>query len=252
MVQLRIRRQDDDRVWYDTFLIDETQGMSVLEALFTVQEQQDGGLCFRYSYRGAVCGSCAMLINKVPRLACRIQVENVKNEQTADVLVRNEILIEPLPNMKVLRDLVVDMEHFYHLLESIQPWISAKKKPSEGGYQMSTSVQKLIETYTNCILCGICHGACPVAARDDAYLGPAALAKAWRFHLDPREPDEIKRARLHAVNSNSGVWGCDIVFRCVAVCPKKVTPTTAITAQRREILKDTREKKFRKDQKDKQ
>lgn len=227
MAQIKIRRQDGDRVWHDTFEVDETPGMTVLEALFYVQERLDGGLCFRYSCRGAVCGSCAMLIDNVSGLACRTQVSSFEDE----------ILIEPLPNFNVIRDLVVDMEHFYDLLDQIKPWISAGENVPEGGNLMSPEVEQQIEVYTNCILCATCHGACPVAARDETYLGPAALAKAWRFFIDPREPEAAKLARLDAVNNKSGVGGCDVVFRCTAVCPKKVTPTQGILAQRREISK---------------
>jgi succinate dehydrogenase / fumarate reductase iron-sulfur subunit len=245
MVRLKVRRQDGERVWYDTFEVDETPGMSVLEALFHVQERQDGSLCFRYSCRGAVCGSCAMLINKVPRLACRTQVSDAGNEVNVDAVRRespdspvrkvaaDDILVEPLPNMKVMRDLVVDMEHFYDLLEHIRPWISAGENMPEGGNLMSPEVEQKIEVYTNCILCATCHGACPVAGRDETYLGPAALAKAWRFCLDPREQEKDKNVRLGVVDNKSGVWGCDVVFKCTAVCPKKVTPTQGILAQRR-------------------
>ena len=257
MVRLKVRRQDGDRVWHETFDVKDTPEMSVLEALFYVQERLDGGLCFRYSCRGAVCGSCAMLINKVPRLACRTLVSSVKNEMNVDAVkwgalarpvvkvAKDEILIEPLPNFNVIRDLVVDMEHFYDLLDHIKPWISAGDEVPKGGNLMSPEVEKQIEVYTNCILCATCHGACPAAGRDEMYLGPAALAKAWRFYLDPREPEKDKHARLEAVDNQSGLWGCDVVFKCVAVCPKKVTPTQGILAQRRQIPKNRIKKVFK-------
>ncbi len=247
MVNLKIKRQDGERIWYETFQVEETQGMSVMEALFYVQERLDGSICFRYSCRGAVCGSCSMLINKVPRLACRTQVSDARNEMTVDAvqwgplarpavrLARDEILIEPLPNLKVLRDLIVDMEHFYELLDHIKPWVSSGKEISEGGNLMSPELEQKIEVYTNCILCAVCHGSCPAAARDETYLGPAALAKAWRFYLDPREHEQEKQARFEAVDNESGVWGCDVVFKCTAVCPKKVTPTQGIISQRKQI-----------------
>ncbi|WP_406657503.1 succinate dehydrogenase/fumarate reductase iron-sulfur subunit [Methanolobus sp. ZRKC2] len=241
MVDLRIKRQDKDRIWFDTFQVEEEPGMSVLEALFHVQERLDGSLCFRYSCRGAVCGSCAMLINKVPRLACRTQVANVKDEaadepkdgiaavkQSGRIEGKNEILIEPLPNLKVIRDLVVDMDHFYDLMDSIRPWIDSAEKNYEKETLIEPSMQEKLERYTNCILCASCHGACPAAARDENYIGPAALAKAWRFYLDPRNRDSYKEEILDFLNSEQGVWGCDVVYKCVAVCPKKVTPTPAI------------------------
>ena len=244
MVELKIRRQDGEKGWYDTFDIEEKPGMTVLEALFDVQEHLDGSLCFRYACRGAVCGSCAMLINKVPRLACRTQVSVAKKEAMGEdvgvVLVSapvsgeesNDILIEPLPNLEVIRDLVVDMDFFYSLLDSIKPWISAPEEYPEGGNRMEPELREKIEKYTNCILCAACHGICPVAARDKTYLSPAILAKAWRLHMDTREDEKSRQERLDFVDSEAGVWGCDIVYKCVAVCPKKVPPTLGIKAMR--------------------
>lgn len=139
-----------------------------------------------------------MLINRVPRLACRTQVGIAKKENTRegsdDIFVAGQkseeeneiILIEPLANLKVIRDLVVDMDTFYTLVDSIKPWINSPEKHPEGGNLMSPDLREKIEKYTNCILCACCHGACPVAARDDTSLSPATLAKAWRMHLDPR------------------------------------------------------------------
>ncbi|WP_406662005.1 succinate dehydrogenase/fumarate reductase iron-sulfur subunit [Methanolobus sp. ZRKC3] len=241
MVELNIRRQDGDRIWSENFTVEDRPGMTVLEALFHVQERIDGSLCFRYSCRGAVCGSCAMLINKVPRLACRTQVSEVKDESTDEpkdgvasvkpsgkVEGRNEILVEPLPNLNVIRDLIVDMDHFYELVDSIKPWINKDEGEPEKETLMEPAMQVQLEKYTNCILCATCHGACPAASRNGEYLGPAALAKAWRFYLDPRSKEEDRNELLKYLNSDSGVWGCDVVYKCVAVCPKKVTPTQGI------------------------
>ncbi|MBP2029496.1 succinate dehydrogenase / fumarate reductase iron-sulfur subunit [Methanohalophilus levihalophilus] len=254
MATLKIKRQDENRVWHDTFNVDETPGMTVLEALFYVQEHLDGSLCFRYACRGAVCGSCAMLINRVPRLACRTQMSLVKNEvnneDSNEILVspkhaeqESEILIEPLPNLEVIRDLIVDMDLFYSLVDSIKPWVTSPEEYPQSGNLMDPELREKIEKYTNCILCACCHGVCPVAARDKTYLSPATLAKAWRLHLDPRENDIKRQERLDFVDSDSGVWGCDLVYRCVAICPKKVPPTLGIKAMRDIISEGDEEKK---------
>ncbi|WP_342305280.1 succinate dehydrogenase/fumarate reductase iron-sulfur subunit [Methanolobus sp. ZRKC5] len=247
MVKLVIKRQDKSTIWYDTFDVEEKPGMTVLEALFQIQEKQDGSLCFRYSCRGAVCGSCAMLINRKPGLACRTQLYDAKTEvvqgsEKNQIILKhssrdddkNEILVEPLPNLEVIRDLIVDMDHFYRLVDSIKPWINT---PENAGKEniIYPAVQMQIEKYTNCILCATCHGACPVAARDEKYLGPAALAKAWRFYLDPRSNKEDVDRLLGMTDSKEGVWGCDVVYNCVAVCPKKVTPTPAILELREKM-----------------
>lgn len=188
-----------------------------------------------------------MLINRVPRLACKKLVQDMKTEDISDLDTEqlltapvsrkdtnNEILIEPLTNLKVIRDLVVDMEHFYDLVDSVRPWVAAERQSSEE-YRMSPTTQKKLEKYTNCILCAVCHGICPAAARDKKYLSPAGLARAWRFQLDPREPEEHKHQRLDIVDSPSGVWGCDVVYKCVAACPRKVPPTKAIKQMRKQI-----------------
>lgn len=245
MVQLTIKRQDGNTIWYETFDVEEKPGMTVLEALFQIQEKQDGSLCFRYSCRGAVCGSCAMLINRKPVLACRTQLSAVKSEvilesEKEEILLKHsskdeskeDILVEPLPNLRVIRDLIVDMGHFYRLVDSIEPWIHVSEKTGYEENIIEPSMQIQIEKYTNCILCATCHGSCPAAARDDKYLGPAALAKAWRFCLDPRSRREDVDKLTSQVNSKEGVWGCDVVYKCVAVCPKKVPPTTAILKMR--------------------
>lgn len=253
MTKLKIRRQDGEMVWYDLFEVEDKPGMNLLEALFYVQEKLDGSLTFRYSCRGAVCGSCGMLINRVPRLACKTQVSDLRKEPTnegnPEVLITNkktetdndEILIEPLPNLDVIRDLVVDMEAFYSLLDSVRPWLELKEDVPEKENIIDQETQVKLEQYTNCILCAICHGSCPVAARDRKYYGPAALAKAWRFDLDPRENEDNREERLEIVDSESGVWGCDTVYKCVAVCPKKVAPTLGINELRNRI--DTNKKK---------
>jgi succinate dehydrogenase iron-sulfur subunit len=253
MITLKVKRQEEENVWYQEYEVEDRPGMTVLEALFYAQEKLDPSLTFRYACRGAVCGSCGMLINRIPRLACKMQISEMRKEPTnegnLEVLITNKkteidnsvILIEPLPNLRVIRDLVVDMEPFYSLLEDIKPWLEMKENVPEKENLMDRDTQVKIEQYTNCILCALCHGSCPVAAKDKQYYGPAALAKAWRFYLDPRENEESKQERLAIVDSESGVWGCDTVYKCVAVCPKKVAPTLAIN-ELRDRIEDKKEK----------
>ncbi len=215
--------------------------MSVLEALFQIQDEQDSSLAFRYSCRGAVCGSCAMLINRKQRLACRTQVSEIAGERVlspkaygpvAIPLVKTgaDILVEPLPNLPVIRDLIVDMEPFFEHYLEIKPWLegAGEEKP------MSQDDVKKVDRYAACILCGICYGACPVASRDKGFLGPAALAKAWRFYADSRYKNAD--AMLMRAGSKHGAFSCDEVYRCVEVCPKKVPPTNAITGFMRKII----------------
>ena len=221
---------------YDLYKIELQKGMTILDALFQIQDKMDPSLSFRYSCRGAVCGSCSMLINKEPRLACRTQVsevqENAMRLKEFPALTTTppgwnpdeEILIEPLPNMPVEKDLVVDMTKFYRALETMKLWVDAEE--GEEARLQSPADRKRIERYVNCILCAICYGSCPVNAVRAEYLGPAALTKAWRFAEDSRvkKPERY----IEAATTLNGATLCDLVMNCVKACPKGVAPGGAI------------------------
>ncbi|HVP25897.1 MAG TPA: succinate dehydrogenase/fumarate reductase iron-sulfur subunit [Methanomicrobiales archaeon] len=230
---------------YDDFEIDPLPGMTVLSALFQAQETDDS-LAFRYSCRGAVCGTCAMLINKVPGLACRTQVQALLEGKGQVTLApypalgvtvpwdqKNDVLVEPLPHLPVIRDLIVDMTRFFEYYRVIDPVFSPGDPDPEKERLMSPAAVKELVTYTNCILCGACFGACPVNARDPEYLGPAALAALYRFHIDPR--DGKGAARLGRADTSGGWWGCEFHTNCRRVCPKGVPPNVAIGRARQEL-----------------
>lgn len=221
---------------YDLYKVDVKKGMTILDALFQIQDRMDASLSFRYSCRGAVCGSCSMLINKEPRLACRTQVADV---QSNDMKLKPfpaisegptgwnqsaEILIEPLPNMPILKDLVVDMTKFFDALESMKLW--SDSEDGDSPRSQSPKERKKIERYVNCILCALCYGSCPVNAEKEEYVGPAALAKAWRFHEDSRSQDSERY--VEAAKQPEGAPLCDLIMNCVKACPKGVAPGGAI------------------------
>ena len=199
-------------------------GGTVLEALLRIQSEQDGSLAFRYACRGAVCGSCAMLINGDVALACRTQVASLDSDV---------VTIGPLPNLPVLKDLVVDLGPFFEKDEAVTPWLRPGDADPERERRVPPDEWSEAEPYTNCILCASCHGVCPVPERDPEYLGPAALAKHYRFLADPRDGADDDRLKL--VDGEHGVWGCDTVWRCVRVCPKGVPPTKGILAMRERL-----------------
>ncbi|MDD1662986.1 MAG: succinate dehydrogenase/fumarate reductase iron-sulfur subunit [Methanomicrobiales archaeon] len=230
---------------YDSFEIDPAPGMTVLAGLFRAQEKDDT-LAFRYSCRGAVCGTCAMLINKIPRLACRTQVQDLLEgkapvqlspypalEVTVPWDSRKEVLIEPLPHLPVIRDLIVDMSLFFEYYRLIEPVFSPAGPVPEKERPMSPVAVKELVTYTNCILCGACFGACPVNGRNPRYLGPAALAALYRFRIDPREAGGA--SRLRRADTPDGWWGCEFHTNCRRVCPKGVPPNIAIGRARQEL-----------------
>jgi succinate dehydrogenase / fumarate reductase iron-sulfur subunit len=228
-LKLKIKRCNPEKTppsWEEAYEVEPRKGMNLLEALLRIQDEQDSTLSFRYSCRGAVCGSCAMKVNGELVLACRTPVERLLGRTT---------LIEPLPNFPVIRDLVVDMSLFFKHYRQIKPYLHEKPATFDRESLMKETEREGIDPYTQCILCGICFGACPAFGREGRFLGPAILAKAYRFLLDPR--DRRKNEILESVNHHQGVWGCNTVFRCVKVCPKEVPPTHAILSLRSGILK---------------
>jgi succinate dehydrogenase / fumarate reductase iron-sulfur subunit len=251
-MRLKIYRHDPDtdRSRYDNFEVEPRPGMTVLDALFAVQSTRDDSLAFRYSCRGAICGSCAMLINRVPRLACRTQVSDllegrcgvdlkpypaIEGGQAWDQ--SSEILIEPLPHLKVLRDLVVDMGRFFDLYRAIEPALRPADPVPEREHRMDADAVHELEKYTNCILCATCVGACPVNSKNPGYLGPAALAKLYRFYIDPREADH--GARLALAGGKTGWLGCEFHANCKRVCPKGVPPNLGIGSARRRLAESS-------------
>ncbi len=222
----RFHREKDPQQWFETYQVEIRKGMNLLEALFRIQDEQDGTLSFRYSCRGAVCGSCAMRVNGKDVLACRTHVED---------LLHKPALIEPLPLFPVIRDLIVDMSVFFEHYRELEPFLHGTPSSGQSEYLMTEHERKEIDPYINCILCGICFGVCPAFERASRFLGPAMQAKAYRFFADSR--DKRKKEILEAVDSHSGVWGCNTVFQCVKFCPKEVPPTHAIVKMRGKILK---------------
>jgi len=216
--------ESDESPRVQHYEVEVTDGMTVLEALLRIQAELDGSLAFRYACRGAVCGSCAMLINGEVALACRTQV----NGLWTDV-----ITVGPVPNQPVLKDLVVDMGPFFEKDLAVEPWLQPADPAPEGERLVRPAEWAEAEPYTNCILCASCHGVCPVPARDPEYLGPAALAKHYRFLADPRDAADDERLTL--VGGEHGVSACDTVWKCVRVCPKGVPPTKGILVTRERL-----------------
>lgn len=231
---------------YDTYTLEPKKGMTILDALFYIQDNLDTSLSFRYSCRGAVCGTCAMLINKIPRLACRIQVDRLLTTDSPYDLVpfpalhlshewnpQNEILIEPLPNAPVIKDLIVNLDEFFKKYRKIQPILKTANMPPEHERKMNPKDVQHLEKYTNCILCALCYGSCPINSDNTEYLGPAALAKLYRFYIDTRETDHT--ARLLSGHTSQGWWGCRFHTNCNKVCPKGVPPNIAIGKARQDL-----------------
>jgi succinate dehydrogenase / fumarate reductase iron-sulfur subunit len=224
-VTFRVKRFDPEtkESWTQEYPVPVSPGMTVLEGLWHIVRYIDGGLSFRYSCRGAVCGSCAMSINKSITLACHTQIASL------DTAI---IDIEPLPRMEVLKDLVVDMEDFLRKFRSIDPFlITANATDKE--IPQSPKDRKKIEKSVRCILCTSCHAACPLTATHEEYLGPAVLTAGQRFASDSR--NDRQGEAIEKIDDPDGVWTCRTISRCTEVCPKNIEPSIRIKALKETI-----------------
>lgn len=212
---------------FDTYTLTAAPGMTVLAALFQVRHEQDSTLAFRFSCRGAVCGACALTVNGRCTLACRTQIAQLGTP---------EVVIEPLPNLNVIRDLIVDMEPFWEKYRRVQPWLHELIEGHGRDHCQSPADMARVDAYANCILCACCYGACGVLNRQPEYLGPAALAKLARFQVDSR--DARPAATLRELDGErEGLWGCHMLHRCSNVCPKDVGPDAGIAGLRRQLVR---------------
>jgi succinate dehydrogenase / fumarate reductase iron-sulfur subunit len=234
-VQLKVFRYDPEvpekeKPRFDDFHVPFEKGMTVLDALIYARDTYDSSLTFRHSCRQAICGSDALFVNGRQRLGCKTQLSDL------DEPVR----VEPLPHQAVVKDLVVDMEHFYDQMEAVEPYFQTNSLPEgELDEQRQTRENReKIKMSTRCIWCGACQSSCNIAAGDNQYLGPAAINKAYRFAMDEREGEEIKQQRLEIIEQEHGVWRCQTQFSCTEVCPKDIPLTEHIQELKREAVKN--------------
>jgi succinate dehydrogenase / fumarate reductase, iron-sulfur subunit len=225
-ITLKIYRRDPDldkAPRHQAYRIELQPGLTVLMALYHVLENVDKTIAFRASCRSAVCGSCGMQINGRNRLACETQLSTLGDE----------VWIEPLPHLPVLKDLVVDMTTFWDKYARVRPYLIAAKNPERERLQ-SPAERKRLDEFIDCILCACCHSSCSLDWWDKEYLGPAALAKMYRFMIDSRDEGEIERLKM--VADEEGVFRCHTLFNCTEECPKQISPTQAIQMMKKRIL----------------
>ncbi|WP_254821767.1 succinate dehydrogenase/fumarate reductase iron-sulfur subunit [Haloglomus halophilum] len=221
---------------FDTFPVPFTKGMTVLDALMYARDHYDSSLTFRHSCRQAVCGSDALFVNGTQHLGCKTQVVDLGDSEG----VPGQIRVEPLPHQEVVKDLVVDMEHFYDQMDAVEPYFDADELPSgdlEEQRQTRENREK-IKMSSRCIWCGACMSSCNIAAGDNEYLGPAAINKAYKFAMDDREGEDRKQERLEIIEQEHGVWRCQTQFSCTEVCPKDIPLTEHIQELKREAVKN--------------
>lgn len=228
-MQFRIFRFDpavDKEPHYKTYTVNAEPQERILDCLNRIKWEQDGTLAYRMSCAHGVCGSDALRINGRCALACQSLVKEYMGD---------EVVIEPLPTFKVLKDLIVDMKPFFDNVERIRPYLISSSSPPEKERKQDPVDMKKVDKVIRCILCASCMGACPVSAENENYLGPAPLVWAFRYIFDSR--DDQLAERLEAVDTPDGVWACMNHFECTRVCPKEIPVTKCINTIKREIEK---------------
>ncbi|MEM7553008.1 MAG: succinate dehydrogenase/fumarate reductase iron-sulfur subunit [Cyanobacteria bacterium P01_A01_bin.84] len=234
-----IRQNQNSNPSVQTYHLEADAGNTILDCLNSIKWEQDGTLAFRKNCRNTICGSCAIVINGRSALACKQNVgEEIAYENNDDGCLPS-ITIAPLGNMPVIKDLVVDMKGFWKNLEVVNPYVStsARSVPEKEFLQTPQERSRLEET-GNCIMCGACYSECNAVSVNPDFVGPHALAKAYRMVEDSR--DENTQTRLQEYNnSTSGVWGCTRCYYCNYVCPMEVEPLEQISKIKQEILQNS-------------
>jgi len=202
----------------------------ILDALMHIYRNIDGTLAFRKSCAHGICGSDAMRISGKERLACKTLIREVaKNDD-------DTITIDPLDNMRIQRDLMVDQTEFLTKFRSVEPFLKPwEAPPISAEYLQSIEARELIDEATKCINCGACYSACPLLAAKPDFIGPAALVAAARFVFDNR--DRGLSERLKILNHPDAVWACENHFNCSRVCPRGIRVTRLINLLKRTIQK---------------
>jgi succinate dehydrogenase / fumarate reductase iron-sulfur subunit len=235
-----IRQTPDTSPKTQEYTLEVEPSATILDCLNQIKWEQDGSLAFRKNCRNTICGSCAIRINGRSALACK---ENVGSElarlsqfSLAEDPAPPTIAIAPMGNMPVIKDLVVDMGNFWANLKAVDPYIStvSRQIPEREFLQTPEERSRLNQT-GNCILCGACYSECNAVEVNPDFLGPHALAKAYRMVADSR--DAITEERLEQYHQGTqGVWGCTRCYYCNSVCPMEVAPLEQISRIKSGIL----------------
>ena len=227
-----VRRFDPDKDTVprqEQYTVPVEKGMTVLDGLHYIKQTQDASLGLRFSCRMGVCGSCGMVINGKPGLACNTQILDVS--ETA-------LTVAPLPNFNIIRDLVPDLVPMFGVHQSIKPFIQREdademENPTMEFFQTSHQLEEFLQ-FTYCIKCGCCMASCPTMATDREYLGPMPLTQIYRYNIDSR--DAAGDVRRNIAAESHGTFNCHYAGECSAACPKGVDPARAIQLMKKDLV----------------
>jgi succinate dehydrogenase / fumarate reductase, iron-sulfur subunit len=226
---LRYNPESDSKPHFEDYVVEAEPMDRVLDLLHEVKWRHDGSLALRRSCAHGICGSDAMLINGVNRLACKLLVKDVDQP----------ITVEPIRGFPVLKDLIVDMEPFFAGYRAVKPWLMVEEGDHEPERERLQSPEERAryDDTTKCILCAACTTSCPIFWSDQEYVGPAAIVNAHRFIFDSRDAGASER--LEILTSRNGAFKCRTVFNCTDACPRGIKVTKAIQEVKRAALYDS-------------
>ena len=224
---LRYNPEKDSEAHFEDYTIDADPMDRLLDCLHVVKWKQDSSLALRRSCGHGICGSDAMVVNGVNRLACKVLIKDLKQP----------ITVEPIRGLPLIKDFIVDMEPFFDGYKEVKPWLIVdedEKEPPRERIQSQQDRDRFDDT-TKCILCAACTTSCPVYWSDGQYFGPQAIIGAHRFIFDSR--DEGTDQRLEILNDKEGVWRCRTTFNCTDACPRGIQVTKAISEVKQAVMR---------------
>lgn len=230
-----IRRFNPETGKFDehTYDIYEDRFATVLDALLKVKSVHDNSLSMRYSCRMGICGSCGMVVNGRPILAC-------ESNLFSNLDSGNRVMIEPMRGHPILKDLVTDFDDFFEKHASYSPQLFRNNRTEQYAakemYRQTKEEVNVFLPYSYCIMCGLCMDACPVVNSNTEFAGPQALSQVYRYYKDSR--DQNAKRRLMDADNLRGAWGCEFSGSCSKACPKGVDPASAIQLLKASIMKD--------------
>ncbi len=219
----RFNAETDYLPYYKTYEMEVGKDELILDLLNRIKWEHDGSFSYRRSCRHGICGACGIKVNGKPVLSCK------QNAQELVDLFGDELVFEPQSTKRAVKDMIIDKGDFWEKHAAVKPYVETEVDPHPEHETLMSPEQ--VENFLDadyCIQCGNCHYACPALEVNEDYLGPAALAAAYRFTIDPRDEATDERLEITA-ELGSGVWDCVKCFECAEACPKDVNPIEKIT-----------------------
>ncbi len=222
----RFNPETDKKPHWEEYKAEAEPNDRLLDALHYIKWYVDGTLTLRRSCAHGICGSDALMINGLNRLACKVIMREVSKESSP-------IVVEPIRGFPIMKDLVVDFEGFFAKYRAIKPFLINDEPPPERERLQSPKQRARYDDTTKCILCACCTTACPTYWADREYIGPAAIVQAHRFIFDSR--DEGTAERMNMLGERGGVFTCRSIYNCSQSCPREIDIVKAINEVRQAL-----------------